>query len=155
MHVPYVCGFAWSDTVHGCVVYTECAKMAAVSCGSSHASAVSLTPLWWIFKNELLKGRHSCRIACESSESAWEQRLALYKSNQQQQGCPWRCKTVLVSSSRCDRHSWLGIKNKLSALGKGVCCSRGCIFNIFFQFYYKPTRLCLSESESYTWSIIM
>ena len=31
-HTPYVCGFAWSDMVHGCMVYTERAKMAAVSC---------------------------------------------------------------------------------------------------------------------------
>ena len=51
MLTPYVCGFAWSGMVHGCMVYTECAKMAAVSCG---ASAVS-TPLRWIFKNALLK----------------------------------------------------------------------------------------------------
>ena len=40
-HAPYVCGFAWSDMVHGCVVYTERAEMAAVSCGTSHVSAVS------------------------------------------------------------------------------------------------------------------
>ena len=33
-------------------VHRTCAKMAAVSCGTSHASAVS-TPLWWIFKNVL------------------------------------------------------------------------------------------------------
>ena len=51
-HTPYVCGFAWSDMLHGCMVYTERAEMAAVSCGSSHASAVS-TPLRWIFKNAL------------------------------------------------------------------------------------------------------
>ena len=30
--------------VHGCMVYTEHTEMAAVSCGTSHASAVS-TPL--------------------------------------------------------------------------------------------------------------
>ena len=35
-------------TVHGCMVYTEGADMAAVSCGTSHASALS-TPLRWIF----------------------------------------------------------------------------------------------------------
>ena len=52
--VWYVCGFAWSDMVHGCMVSTEHADMAAVSCGASHASAVS-TPLWWIFKNALKK----------------------------------------------------------------------------------------------------
>ena len=53
-HAPYVCGFAWSDTVHGCMVYTERAKMAAVSCGTSHASAVS-TPLRWIVKKRAIK----------------------------------------------------------------------------------------------------
>ena len=47
-------GFAWSDMVHGCKVYTECAEMAAVSCGTSHASAVS-TPLRWIFKKRAIK----------------------------------------------------------------------------------------------------
>ena len=51
-HAPYACGFAWSDMVHGCLVYTEHAEMATVSCGTSHASTVS-TPLWWIFKNML------------------------------------------------------------------------------------------------------
>ena len=50
-HTPYVCGFAWTDTVHGCMVYTERAEtdsLAADSSGTSHASAVS-TPLWWIY----------------------------------------------------------------------------------------------------------
>ena len=51
-HAPYVCGFAWSDMVHGCVVYTERTETAAVSCGTSHAIAVS-TPLRWIFKTAL------------------------------------------------------------------------------------------------------
>ena len=35
--------------VHGCVVYTERPETAAVSCGASHASAASSTPLGWIF----------------------------------------------------------------------------------------------------------
>ena len=48
-HVPYICGFAWSDMVHGCMVYTEHADTAAVLCGTSNVSAVS-TPLWWIKK---------------------------------------------------------------------------------------------------------
>ena len=61
-HTPYVCGFAWSD------VYTERTEMAAVSCDTSHVSAVSA--LWWIFKNVLLKASCSCRITCEHSESA-------------------------------------------------------------------------------------
>ena len=40
--------------VHGCMVYTERAEMAAVSCGTSHASAVS-TPLRWLFKKRAIK----------------------------------------------------------------------------------------------------
>ena len=44
MHAPYVCSIVWNDMVHGCMVYTEHAKMAAVPCGASHASAAS-TPL--------------------------------------------------------------------------------------------------------------
>ena len=42
--------------VRGCVVYTERAEMAAVSCGTSHASDVS-TPLRWIFKKRAIKER--------------------------------------------------------------------------------------------------
>ena len=38
--------------VHDCMVYTECAEVAAVSKGTSHGSTVS-TPLQWIFKNAL------------------------------------------------------------------------------------------------------
>ena len=53
-HAPYVCGLARSDMVYGCMVYTERAEMAAVSCGTSHASAVS-TPLRWIFKKRAIK----------------------------------------------------------------------------------------------------
>ena len=51
-HAPYICGFASSEMVHGCMVYSECAETAAVSCGTSHISAVS-TPIKWIFKNAL------------------------------------------------------------------------------------------------------
>ena len=81
-HTPYVCGFAWSDMVHGCIVYTERAETAADSCGTSHASAVS-TPLRWIFKKTChKKAIHSCRITCERSESAQQRRTALYKSDQ-------------------------------------------------------------------------
>ena len=69
-------------------VHRTCAEMAAVSCGTSHASAVS-TPLRWIFKNALknttTKTSHSCRIICERNESARQRRIALYTSDQQQQ----------------------------------------------------------------------
>ena len=40
--------------VPGGMVYTERAETAAVSCGTSHVSAVS-TPLRWIFKKRAIK----------------------------------------------------------------------------------------------------
>ena len=46
------------------------------------ASAVS-TSLQWIFRNALYKVSHSYRITCKRSESAREQRMVLYKSDQQ------------------------------------------------------------------------
>ena len=48
---------------------TICAETAAVSCGTSHTSAVS-TPLRWIFKKCAIKASHSCRTSFERSESA-------------------------------------------------------------------------------------
>ena len=53
-------------------------QTAAVSCGNSHASAVS-TPLRWTFKNVLQKAIHSCRITRKCSESVWGSRTAPYK----------------------------------------------------------------------------
>ena len=47
---PVTTKHAWSDMVHGCMVYTERAEKAAVSCCTSQASAVT-TPLRWIFRN--------------------------------------------------------------------------------------------------------
>ena len=41
------------------------------------------TPPRWMFKNALEKASHSYRITCERSESARDQRIALYKSDQQ------------------------------------------------------------------------
>ena len=32
----YVCSFAWSDMVYGCMVYTERAEIAAIGSGASH-----------------------------------------------------------------------------------------------------------------------
>ena len=88
------------------MVYTERAETAAVSCGTSHSSAVS-TPLMWIFKNALYKASHSqCRVTFERSESARERRTALYKSDQQQQQIhtqssgavwTWRCVWPLIA----------------------------------------------------------
>ena len=65
--------------VYGCMVYTERAEMAAASCGTNHASAVT-APLSWTALYKLI---HSCRIARERRESARERRIALYKSDQQ------------------------------------------------------------------------
>ena len=61
-------------------VHRTCAETAAVSCGTSHASAVN-TPLRWIFKSVLWKASHSCRITYECSDSARERRIALYKQS--------------------------------------------------------------------------
>ena len=52
-------------------VHRTCAETAAVSCGTSHASAVS-TPLRWIFEKRAIKASHSCRTAYKRSESAQE-----------------------------------------------------------------------------------
>ena len=69
---------AWLYGVHR--TRRDWLSLAADSCGTSHASAVS-TPLRWIFKNALWKTVHSCRITRERSESAREWRIALYKSD--------------------------------------------------------------------------
>ena len=115
MYAPWVCGFAWSNMVYGCMMYTEHAETAAVSRGTSHASTVS-TPLRWIFKNMLQKASHSCRITCECMETTWEQRIVLYKSNQQQQVQKSHCHLVVwcpevpmfldVQMSHCHLMSW-------------------------------------------------
>ena len=53
-------------------VQRTCAETTAVSCGTSHASAVC-TPLQWIFKKcDIKKASHSCRTTCKHSESAQE-----------------------------------------------------------------------------------
>ena len=55
-------------------VHRTCAETAAVSCGTSRASAVS-TPLRWIFNNNNKMryiASHSCRTTCERNESAQE-----------------------------------------------------------------------------------
>ena len=55
--------------VHGYMVYTERAETAAVSCGTSHVSAVS-TPLRWIFKKLVtrVESRASAVNLLESGE---------------------------------------------------------------------------------------
>ena len=68
-----------------CMVYTECTEMAAVSCGTSRASAVSTPHSVDIQKTRyknIKKAIHSFRITCERSECARERRTALYKRDQ-------------------------------------------------------------------------
>ena len=55
--------------VHGCMEYTERAEMAAVSCGTSHASAVG-TPLRWISKKQQQKRYKKLFTHVESHASA-------------------------------------------------------------------------------------
>ena len=75
MHAHDVCGFAWSDTAHGCTVYAEHAKTTAVSCGTSFGRCSKMH-----YKTLVTQ----CRITCKHRGSAWEQRIALYiKSDQQ------------------------------------------------------------------------
>ena len=50
----HACHFAWSDMAHGCMVSKKQTEMAAVSCGTSHVSAISI-PLRWIFKKTRYK----------------------------------------------------------------------------------------------------
>ena len=70
---------AWLYGVHK--TRRDWLSLAADSCGTSHASAVS-TPLRWIFKKRAIKASHSCRTTYKRSESARERRIALYKSDQ-------------------------------------------------------------------------
>ena len=65
-------------------------QTAAVSCGNSHASAVS-TPLRWTFKNVLQKAIHSCRITRKRSESVWGSRTALYKKRSTNSALESKC----------------------------------------------------------------
>ena len=74
-------------------VHRTCAEKAAVSCGTSHASAVS-TPLLWILKKKKKKRAiksysysHSCRTTCERSESAQESGELRYISDHQNIHC--------------------------------------------------------------------
>ena len=53
-------------------VHRTCAETAAVSCGTSHASAVSTDTTSVDIQKTRYKASHSCRTACERSESAQE-----------------------------------------------------------------------------------
>ena len=64
--------------VHGCMVYTERADMAAVSCGTCHASALS-APLRWMFKNALKEQEKKLLTHVESHASA----VSLLESGEQ------------------------------------------------------------------------
>ena len=66
--------------VHGCVVYTECTKMAAVSCGTSHVRAVISVD---IYSKMHYKKPVTHVESHVSAESASEWKIALDKSDQQ------------------------------------------------------------------------
>ena len=73
-------GISWSPWGFGCMEYTERTKMAAVSCGTSHVSAVSGHSK---AHYKQLVTHVDITGVCEHNESAWGQRIALYKSDQQ------------------------------------------------------------------------
>ena len=67
--------------VHGCMVYTEHAEMAAVLCGISHASAVTQSKYTALV--DIQKAHHSRRITCKCSDCLTAENSAI-KSDQQQ-----------------------------------------------------------------------
>ena len=79
-HAHDVYGFAWSDMVHGCMVYTERAETAAVLwCGTSHVSAVKYNNSVDIKKRKEKKKRYrKLVIHVESHASA----VSLLKSRE-------------------------------------------------------------------------
>ena len=81
-HTPYIRGFARSDMVHGCMVYTERAEMAAEHQPCPRCKYTTSVDSQ---KCTTKKAICSCRITCEHSESARERRIVLYKSHWQQQ----------------------------------------------------------------------
>ena len=90
-HASGVCGFAGSDIVNTCMVagYTQNVRRDGSSClwhqpfNVQPYGAVS-TPLRWIFKNAL-QSLIQNHMRQERRESARKQRIALYKSDLQQQ----------------------------------------------------------------------
>ena len=109
------------------MVYTERAETAAVSRGTSYASAIN-TPLQWIFKNALYKAVHSCRITCECSESDREQRIALYKQS--------------------------SIKKTTTHVRFDLCVSFGCIVStVFFRESY--VRRNANSERGFAWDLMI
>ena len=108
-------------------VHRTCAEMAAVSYGTSHASAVS-TPLRWIVKNKICyKASHSSRTTCHSSGAVWESRWTswavrpnepsgfrgrkdlLHRASALVTTCPyyvsWHLRTLSINSSSSEPHA--------------------------------------------------
>ena len=63
----YVCGFAWSDMEHGCMVYTELAPRRQQFHVAPAMPALKYTTSVDIQKARYKKASHSCRITCERS----------------------------------------------------------------------------------------
>ena len=53
-HTPYVCGFAWIDMEHGCMVCTELRQDGSSFMWHQPCQRLS-TPLRWIFKKRAIK----------------------------------------------------------------------------------------------------
>ena len=85
-HTPYLYGFEWSDTVTWCMVEwcTQNLRWNAafhVAPAMQQPQSITSTPLLWILIIHTIKGcTHSESHANVCSESAWEQRIALYES---------------------------------------------------------------------------
>ena len=78
---------------YGCMVYTERAEMAAVSSFMWHQPCQRCKYTTSVdIQKRAIKAINSCRSTCERGESAREQRIALYKSDQQQHFYfSWHC----------------------------------------------------------------
>ena len=73
-----------SDIVHGCMVYTERARNGSSFMWHQPCQRnVAVHHFGGYSKTRYKKAIHTCRIICERSESAWERRIALNKSDQQ------------------------------------------------------------------------
>ena len=62
-HTPYICGFAWNDMVHGCMVYTERAPRRQ----QFHAATAAIQRCNYITTVDILKTRCKKRFTCSHS----------------------------------------------------------------------------------------
>ena len=99
-------------------VHRTCAETAAVSCGTSHASAVS-TPLQWIFNKQTkhtIKPSHSCRITCKHyiSDHQSINPVAFASLSAQEEWELWQDKLWLLHHDNAPAHNALSIRQFLA-----------------------------------------